>query len=132
MALLEASNMTVHGHTSVTGIRVDSSGNKVFGCYVGGYFSGTYVQADNAQFTAVTTAIASSLRSNATITLLSACFAQMGSENGTQIGVKTVAVSSANITCELTGADLTTEHAGAALSTMTEPIYIYVTYKSST
>lgn len=132
MATLVASNVTVHGHTSVTGIRVDSSGNKVFGCYVGGYFSGTYVQADNAQFTAVQTAIASSLRSNATITLLDAAFAQMGSENGTAIGAKTVAVSTNDITLELTGADLTTEHAGATLSTMVEPIYLYVTYKSST
>lgn len=132
MATLSASSMTVSGHTTVTGIRVDSSNNKVFGCYVGGYFSGTYVQNDNAQFAAVDTAIGASLRSNATITLLDACFAQMGSENGTAIGAKTVVVSGSNITCELTGADMTTEHTGAALSTMTEPIYLYVTYKSST
>jgi len=132
MAVVSASNMTVHGHTTVTGIRVDSSGNKVFGCYVSGYPTGTYVQADNAIFSAVPTVIGASLRSNATITLLSACFAQMGSENGTAIGAKTVAVSGADITCELTGADMTTEHAGALLATMLEPIVLYVTYKSST
>jgi hypothetical protein len=132
MAVLSASNMQVHGHTTVTGIRVDSSGNKVFGCYVGGYFSGTYAQADNAKFAAVDTVIGASLRSNATITLLDAAFAQMGSENGTALGAKTVAVSGSDITLELTGADLTTEHANAALSTVTEPVYLYVTYKSST
>lgn len=132
MAVLSASSMQVHGHTTVTGIRVDSSGNKIFGCYVGGYFSGTYAQADNAIFAAVPTVIGASLRSNATITLLDACFAQMGSENGTAIGAKTVAVSGSDVTCELTGADMTTEHANAALATMLEPIYIYVTYKSST
>jgi len=132
MALLEATGMQVHGHTTVIGMRVDSTARKVHGCYVGGYFSGTYVQNDNARFTAVTTAIASSLRSNATITLLDACFAQMGDENGTPIGVKTVAVSGANVTVELTTDDLSTEHAGAALSAMLEPVYIYVTYASST
>ncbi len=124
--------MQIYGHTSVTGIRVDSSGNKVFGCYVSGYFAGTYVQAENAKFADVDAAIGASLRSNATITLLDACFAQMGSESGTAIGAKTVAVSSADITLELTGADMSTEHAAAVLSTVTEPIHIYVTYKSST
>ncbi len=132
MALLEATNMQVSGHTTVTGIRVDSTNRKVYGCYVGGYISGTYVQGDNARFTAVATAIADSLSSNATITLLGACFAQMGDENGTPIGAKTVAVSGANVTMELTTDDLSTEHAGAVLGAMLEPIYIYVTYASST
>ena len=132
MALLEASSLTVSGHTTITGIRVDSTNRKLFTCHVGGYFSGSYVQGDNAQFTAVSTAIASSLRSNATITLIDASFGQMGDENGTPIGAKTVAVSGANITCELTTDDMSTEHATAALSTMLEPIYLNVTYASST
>lgn len=132
MATLNASSMTVSGHTTVTGMRVDSTNRKVFGCYVGGYFSGSYVQGDNAAWLLVTTAIADSLRSNATITLLDAAFAQMGDENGTPIGAKTVAVSGTGLTCELTTDDLSTEHATAALSTMLEPIYVYVTYTSST
>lgn len=132
MATLEAASMTAHGHTTVVGIRPDSTNRKVSGCYVSGYFSGTYVQGDNATFLAVPTVIGASLRSNATITLLDAAFAQMGDENGTPIGAKTVAVSGANITCELTTDDLSTEHAGAVLSTMLEPIYLYVTYTSST
>jgi hypothetical protein len=131
MALLEATRLSVYNHSAPYGIRMDSGDKKHFTCLVSGYFSGTYVQNDNARFTAVTTAIADSLRNGATIALLGACFAEQGDEAGTAIGAKTVAVSGANITMELTGADMSTEHAGAALGTMNEPIALCVTYSST-
>lgn len=127
MATLSGSSLSVYGHTSI-GIRVDSSSRKVFGCYVAAYFSGTYAQADDAIISNVHTAIQDSLRSGATVVPRAACFAFPGDEGGTAIGARTVAVSGNNITLELTGADLTTEHANAALATMNEPVHVYVTY----
>jgi len=131
MATLAASSMQAFGHTAVSGPRSNASGNNVFVCYVSGFFSGTYVQADNAQFTGVGGAsgvIAASRRDNKTVTLLDAMFAAPGDEAGTKLGAKTVAVSTADITCELTGGDLTTEHAGAALGTVGEPVVLAVSY----
>lgn len=134
MALLEATGIRVFNHIAPHGARPNGSGNNIFTCFVSGNFSGTYVQNDNAQFTGIGGAsgtIASQLHNGKTITLLDACFAAPGDEAGTKIGAKTVAVSTADITCELTGSDMTTEHAGAALGTMTEPIVLCVTYVES-
>lgn len=129
MATLEGTVNSVHGHTTVTGPAMDSSGNRVFCCFVDFTISGTYVQADNATLLAVPTAIEDSLRSGETVTLLDAASAMPGLEAGTVIDTKTVAVSGANITFELTGADLTTEHAAAALGTITKPLALFVKYK---
>jgi hypothetical protein len=126
--------MNAWGHIAPHGARPNGSGNNIFGCFVRGYFSGTYVQSDNAQFTGVGGAsgtIATSLKNGKTITLLDACFAAPGDEAGTKIGAKTVAISTNDITCELTGSNMTTEHAGAALGTMNEPIVLFVTYVES-
>ena len=129
MATLSGSNIQVFGHTTVTGPSYDSSNKAVFGCHITCEFSGTYVQADNAQISAVTTAIGDSLRSGDTIALLDAAFAAPGIEgSSTVIGAKTVAVSGTGLTLELTGADLSTEHAGAALSALSKPLAFYVTY----
>lgn len=132
MATLEGSNISVWGHTPVHGPMYDSSNKNVYGCWISCTFSGTYVQADNATILAVPTAIGASLRSGKTITMLDAAFAAPGIE-GTAIviGAKTVAVSGANITLELTGGDLSTEHAGAALSELSKPIAFYVAYTSA-
>lgn len=131
MALVEGSNMTVFDHSANGAMAKDSSGNVFFTCKVSAYFTGTYVQGDNAQLTSVHTAIANSLRSDRAITLVDAGFARPGLEAGTAIGAKTVAVSTNDITLELTGADMSTEHAGAALGTMTEPVCFWVTYKTT-
>lgn len=131
MATLSGSNISVFGHTTVTGPSFDSSNKAVYGCHITCEFSGTYVQADNANILLVTSAIADSLRSGATIALLAACFAAPGIEGtSTVIGAKTVAVSGTGLTLELTGADLSTEHAGAALGTSAKPLAFYVTYTS--
>lgn len=131
MATLEGSLAQVHGHTTVIGPRRIASNLAVYGCYVGFYIAGTYVQNDNATLLAVPTIIANSARHGGTVALLDACFAAPGNEAGTPIGAKTVAVSGANITFELTGSDMTTEHAGAVLGALSEPIYLYVTYTST-
>lgn len=129
MATLSGTILEVANHTTTTGPSYDSSNKAVYSCNITCSFSGTYVQGDNAQILAVTTAIADSLRSGDTIALLDAAFAAPGIEgSSTVIGAKTVAVSGTGLTLELTGADLSTEHAGAALSTMTKPIAFYVTY----
>jgi hypothetical protein len=128
MATLSGSNIQVFGHTTVTGPSYDSSNKAIFGCHITCEFSGTYVQGDNANILLVTTAIADSLRSGDTIALLDAAFAAPGMESSTAIGAKTVAVSGTGLTLELTGADMSTEHAGAALSTFTKPMAFYVTY----
>jgi hypothetical protein len=129
MATLSGSNIQVFNHTTVTGPSYDSSNKAVYCCYIVCEFSGTYVQADNANVLLVTTAIADSLRTGDTIALLDAAFAAPGIEgSSTVIGAKTVAVSGTGITLELTGADLSTEHAGAALSAMTKPIAFHITY----
>jgi hypothetical protein len=129
MATLSATNISVFGHTTVTGPSYDSSNKAVFGCHFTCEFSGTYVQADNAAVSALTTAIADGLRTSDTIALLDAAFAAPGIEgSSTVIGAKTVTVSGSGLTLELTGADLSTEHAGATLSALTKPLAFYVTY----
>lgn len=131
MATLSASGMQVYGHTAPHGHRTNGSNNPIFFCFVSGYFSGTYAQADNAIFTGLggaSGAIATSRRDDKTVTLLDACFVAPGDESGTELGAKTVAVSTADVTCELTGSDMSTEHANAALSTVTEPVVIGVSY----
>lgn len=106
----------------------DSSNNEVWNAVIYFTITGTYVQNDNAQLTSVPTTMQTRLGWGRTITLLDAMFAAPGDENGTAIGCKTVAVSSTSITFELTGADLTTEHAGAALATVGKPIALRVCF----
>ena len=72
MATLEGTIIGVNGHTTVTGPAMDSSGNRVFCCFVEFTIAGTYVQNDNATLLAVPTAIQNSLRSGETVTLLAA------------------------------------------------------------
>lgn len=129
MATLSGSNIQVFEHSTSTGPMVDSSGKQIWSCKFTCEFAGTYVQGDNANVLLVTTAIADSLRSGDTIALLDAMFVQAGIEGtNTAIGAKTVAVSSTGITLELTTADMSTEHAGAALGTMVRPLCFAVTY----
>lgn len=102
---------------------------EVISCYVSASFSGTYAQADNAQLLLVPDAIEAHWRKGKTITLLDAGFAAPGDEADVPIGAKTVAVSGSTITMELTGGDLTTEHAGAVLGIMNRDVALFVTFK---
>ena len=107
----------------------DSPPQEVISCYIGVSFSGTYNQTDNADVLLVPDAIEARWRKGKTITLLDACFAAPGDEADVPIGAKGVAISTTTITMELTGGDLTTEHAATALGAMAQDIALYVTFK---
>lgn len=128
MAVVAGTIQNVHMHETPAGYRANGSSVPVMSCIVTATFTGTYVQGDNAQISAVKTAIQNSRRDGRTVTLLQAMMEHPGDEAGTVIGAKTVAVSTADLTMELVGSDLTTEHAGAALGTMTAPIGFRVLY----
>jgi len=133
MAVLTGTISSIHNFSTVVGNRTDGSGNSVMCCLLAATFSGTYAQADNAQLTLVPTAIKDSMRLESTVTLLSAAFAQRGLESTTPIGAGPLCtVSGTSITFQLTGSDLTTEHASAALGTMNEPIWFFVSFTTST
>jgi hypothetical protein len=104
---------------------------EIKGLYFTATFSGTYAQGDNAQLLLVPTVLASHITDGRTFTLLSCALAQPGLEAGTVIGAKTIAISGTTITMELTGADLTTEHANAVLGTMTRPICFFISLQMS-
>lgn len=65
--------------------------------------SGTYAQANNSQIQAVTTAIQNSRRNGKTVTLVDAMVCQPAlTTDGYILGAKTLAISTADITFELT------------------------------
>jgi ribonuclease PH len=129
MATVSGTIVAVHGHTTSTGPARTSAGKRIFNCHVVAEFSGTYAQSDNAQISDVDDAIASALHTGSTVALVDAAFAQAGIEGtNTVIGAKTVAVSGSNITCELTGGDLSTEHSSSALGTPARGIDFFVSY----
>ncbi len=128
MATLAGTIVSVSNAQCPAGSVFDSSKNQVYTVFIGFTITGTYVQNDNAQLLLVPTAIESAMKWGRSVTMLDAMFAAPGDENGTPIGAKTVAVSSTSITFELTGGDLTTEHAGAALATVGRPIFLAVTF----
>ena len=107
----------------------DSSGNEVWNAVISFTITGTYAQADNAQLTGVPAAMQSRMAWGKTPTLLSAMFAAPGDEAGTPIGAgPVITVSGTSLTFQLTGGDLTTEHAGAALGTVGKPIALRVCF----
>lgn len=132
MATLHGTINHVWGDTAPLGPVADSSGNKVYGCYLSASFSGTYAQADDADLLTVPTVIRNFHRDARAVTLLQACVAAPGDEAGTPIGAGQCTISSTTISFPLTGGNLTTEHAGAALGTMTRDICFYVTYTATT
>jgi hypothetical protein len=90
----------------------------------------TYAQANDAQVTALGTAMAAIMRDGRTITPLQACFAAIGDENGSKAGAKTCTISGGNLTFEVTGGDISTEHANAALAVYNDGIKLFVTYSA--
>lgn len=133
MAVLTGTISSIHNFSTVVGNRTDGSGNSVMNCLLAATFTGTYAQADDAQLTLVPTAIKDSMRLESTITLISAAFSQRGLEGTTAIGAGPLCtVSGTSITFPLTGSDLTTEHSSAALGTMNEPLWLFVSFKTST
>lgn len=131
MATLSGTVVAVDEFTTTVGPVKIGSNKTVYNCKVAFTITGTYVQAENAQLLAVPTAINAFTRKGDTIVLLDAAFSAPGDEAGTAIGAKTVAVSTNDITFELTGSDMTTEHAGALLGTITRPITLFVSYTTT-
>lgn len=129
MTVLSGSIKAVYDHTTSTGPNKTTAGLRIMNCHIVATFSGTYVQGDNAQILAADDAIEEFLRTGSTVTLVDAAFAQAGIEgSSTTIGAKSVTVSGSNITLELTTGDLSTEHAGAALSEMSRGIDFFISY----
>jgi hypothetical protein len=98
-------------------------------CFVSVTFeSGTYADADEAQFDP-TTAIENSKRDGKTVAPLDSCCVRAGDENGSIVGASNVTISSDNVKCRLLQEDLSTERAdGAMSSTWNEPIVFCVSY----
>ena len=129
MATLSGTIRDVALQQDPLGVKVDSSGRAVRTALVTFTITGTYVQADDAQITGVPAALKAIIKNGATIAFVrSACLASPGDEAGTAIGVGPITVSGTTLSFALTGGDLVTEHAGAALGTINAPIGIWVTW----
>jgi len=97
--------------------------------------AGTYAQADNSILTGVAALITASRRNGRVITLLGACPSQNGSSQADPsiyLGLKTVAVASADVTFEITLSSATAEYTDAtALPTFDRPLGICVAFTES-
>lgn len=131
MAVVAGTVQNVHLHETPGGYRTNGSGLQFMTCVVTATFAGTYAQSDNAQITGLNTSIQNSRRDGRTVTLVDAMMEHPGDEAGTVIGAKTVAISTNDLTAELTGSDLSTEHANAALGSFVAPIGFRVSYTLS-
>lgn len=97
--------------------------------------TGTYVQADDCKLLAVATLIQSATRNGKTVTLVDVAAGQHSyrSDTGLAVGLKTVAISTADVTFEVTlsttTAYSTSEFTNAtALPTLLGPMGILVVY----
>lgn len=127
MAVVDGTITGVSLYETPGGPAENGTGVEVQSCVITATFSGTYA-SENAEILAVPTAIQNSRRDGKTVTLLQAMMEFPGDEAGTVIGAKSVAVSTADLTMDLTQSNLTSEHAGALLGTMTKPIGFRVLY----
>lgn len=96
--------------------------------------AGTYAAADNGIVSAVATAIQSSRRNGKTVTLLGACVGQTAtkaSDGSTPMSLKTVAISTADITFEVTDNSYTTEIADGAFPSQERPFSLIVAFYES-
>lgn len=94
--------------------------------------SGTYAQANNGQLLGVDALIKASRRNGRTVTLVGAMVGQSASKASNPaafMGLKTVAVSTSDVTFEITDGDYTTEFADAtAVPTQSRPFGIRVAF----
>jgi len=97
--------------------------------------SGTYAQADNGILTGVAALIQGSRRNGKTANLLGVCTSQAASkatDPAAFLGLKTVAISTADVTFEITDNSATTEFADAtALTAQDRPFGIVVAFYES-
>lgn len=95
------------------------------------YPTGTYASADDSNFNPQT-AIQNSMRNGKTVTVLQACFASSGDENGSIVGAGACAVSANVVTNPLLQEDLSTEHADGSMSaTWNRPLGYCVTFRQA-
>lgn len=95
--------------------------------------SGTYAQADDSILTGVAALIQNSRRNGKTVTLVDAMRGQPASSPAgaptTFMSIKTVAISTADITFEITLGDYTTEYTDAtAIATQDRPFSLLVAF----
>ncbi len=93
--------------------------------------SGTYAAGDDGIMAAIPTAIQNSRRNGKTVTLRGACVGQTASKNSDPtafMSLKTVAVSSADVTFEVTDGDHTTEIADGAFPAQERPFSLIVAF----
>lgn len=94
--------------------------------------SGTYVQAENGILSGVPTLIQNSRRNGKTVTMryvMASTPAQSAVTPTTILGLKTVAISSSDVTFEITDNDYSTEYANAtALPAQLRPFAIKVAF----
>jgi hypothetical protein len=93
--------------------------------------SGTYDQASNSSLVGVPTLIQNSRRNGKTVSLVAAMPgtpATKDSDPSAFMGLKTVAISSNDITFELTDGDFTTELAAAAIPAQDRPFMLLVAF----
>jgi len=93
--------------------------------------SGTYDQSANSSLVGVPTLIQNSRRNGKTVTMIGVMpgnAAAKASAPGTIMGLKTVAISSADVTFEITDGDFTTELAAAAIPAQSRPFAILVAF----
>lgn len=136
MAVVSGTVKRAYGFTTVRNDQVsttDTSEYVVWGCFVDVTWpSGTYAQADDANF-APATVIAATRRNGKTPTILQAAFADAGNENGAIVGAGACTVTTGTVLCPLLQEDLTTEHANGAMSaTWNRAVTFYVSFKELT
>lgn len=110
----------------------DSTPQQELGCFIMANFTtgDTYAQADDATISGVATAIQNARRNGKTVTLIGAATVASGLETATQFGLgMPTSFASGTIVAPVTGADLTTEHAGAAMGTCNRPVCLAVGFK---
>jgi hypothetical protein len=93
--------------------------------------SGTYAQGDNSILTGVAALIAASRRNGRTPTLVDVMLgtpATKASDPSAFMGLKTVAISSADVTFEITDGDYSTELANGAIPAQERPFSILVAF----
>jgi len=93
--------------------------------------SGTYDQSANSSLVGVPTLIQNSRRNGKTVTMVSVAAstpATKASAPQTIMGLKTVAISSSDITFELTDGDFTTELGAATIPTQERPFAVHVAF----
>ena len=120
----------VFGFTTPLGPVQDSSGNPIFTCFVTiSPLSGSYNQTYNSRIEDLSAALKESTKSGGSYSIIQVQMQTPGDENGTLIGAKSFTLTGNQLDFELTGPDLSTEHAAGAVGAFNRGICLSVMYK---